>query len=98
LLQLGLRTPPAAFLLKYSGVTLLGRIFILSVFSLPSTGCFRDFLVDLDLAELGVPIASLAETRNKHPFRDRVYACAIPFCFLQPLGLDFQVQKGGENT
>lgn len=38
--------------------------------------------VDLDLTELGVPIAGVAKTRYKNPFKDRVYACVLLLIFL----------------
>jgi len=60
-------------------------------------GDLRDPLMDLDLAELGVPVAGVAEAGNKHPLQDRVYACVIRVGLLQPLGLVAQVEQGGEH-
>ena len=58
----------------------------------------RDPLMDLNLAELGVSAAGIAEACNKHPFQDRINACVLFVGLLQPLSLDSQVQKRGKNA
>ncbi len=54
--------------------------------------------MELDLAELGVSVACVAEVRYKHPLQDRVDTSVILVGLLQSLGLNSQVQQRRENA